>query len=346
MNIGILTLQHGELNFWGERMRKILVHNDIAPILISPSDPGLIDKIKGFDFLINTWGHYSFDHQMIKTILPVVEEHLNIPCFPDRATWWSYDDKLRQKYLCDAHGYPMVPSWVFWERSDALEWLKTTDYPVVFKLKGGAGSSNVVLVKTRQQGEKLVRQMFGPGLMSGKFHWSDQSLRHRTTQFIRRMQKKAAGHESNRFWMRDKNYIMFQKFMPGNEFDMRITTIGDRAFGFLRYNRPNDFRASGSGKIEYNCEKIDRNCLEIALRISREQRFQTMTYDFLYDASGQPFFCEISYTYQDLAVFKCAGFWDSDMNYHEGHFWPEYLHLVDFLKMPELEQPDFSEEFA
>ena len=45
-----------------------------------------------------------------------------------------------------------------------------------------------------------------------------------------------------------KDYVYFQKFLPNNKYDIRIVVIGDRAFGFIRYNRENDFRASGSGK--------------------------------------------------------------------------------------------------
>ena len=37
--------------------------------------------------------------------------------------------------------------------------------------------------------------------------------------------------------------MYFQEFLPGNAFDTRITAIGNRAFGFLRENRPRDFRA-------------------------------------------------------------------------------------------------------
>lgn len=55
-----------------------------------------------------------------------------------------------------------------------------------------------------------------------------------------------------------KDYVYFQKFLPNNTYDIRITVIGERCFGFIRYNRENDFRASGSGKIEYDTSKIPK----------------------------------------------------------------------------------------
>ena len=33
-------------------------------------------------------------------------------------------------------------------------------------------------------------------------------------------------------WQRKKNYAMFQRFLPGNEYDTRVTVIGNRAFAF------------------------------------------------------------------------------------------------------------------
>jgi hypothetical protein len=68
--------------------------------------------------------------------------------------------------------------------------------------------------------------------------------------------------------------------------------------------------------------------------------FQSMAYDFLYDENGEAAFCEISYTYADFAIHDSPGYWDSSLNWHEGHFWPQYCQLIDALKMPDLRQPE------
>ena len=73
------------------------------------------------------------------------------------------------------------------------------------------------------------------------------------------------------------------KYLPNNTYDTRITIIGERAFGFIRENRYNDFRASGSGKISYDKTAIDLKCVEIAFEISQKLKFQTMAYDFIYN---------------------------------------------------------------
>ena len=83
--------------------------------------------------------------------------------FPDFHTMWHFDDKVGQKYLLESIGAPLVPSWVFYDAHDALRWLDRTTFPLVFKLRGGAGSQNVQLVKNRSCAVRLVKQAFGRG---------------------------------------------------------------------------------------------------------------------------------------------------------------------------------------
>jgi hypothetical protein len=147
------------------------------------------------------------------------------------------------------------------------------------------------------------------------------------------------GQEPDR-WTREKGYALFQKFLPGNKFDTRITTIGGRAFGYRRFVRKNDFRASGSGQFDPDPGQVDPRCVRIALEISGKLKFQTMTYDFLFDENNEPHFCEISYTYTDWMVHACPGFWDTEMNWHPGHYWPQYFHLMDALEIRDLKQHD------
>jgi hypothetical protein len=180
--------------------------------------------------------------------------------------------------------------------------------------------------------------MFGRGIIpSGLFpHFSAYRVLHHIVGNLYRWGK---GLDTSPQWRRQKNYALFQRFLPGNNFDTRITVIGDRAFGFRRMVRKGDFRASGSGMIDYDLSKIDMRCVEIAHRVSATCRFQSMAYDFLFNENTEPEFCEISYDYVSSAVHKCPGYWDRSIKWHEGHFWPEYLHLMDALGFPGLKSP-------
>ena len=71
--------------------------------------------------------------------------------FPNFNTAWHFDDKVGQKYLLEAIDAPLVPSYVFYSKEMALKWLEQTQFPKVFKLRGGAGSANVKLVQDEKR---------------------------------------------------------------------------------------------------------------------------------------------------------------------------------------------------
>ncbi len=101
---------------------------------------------------------------------------------------------------------------------------------------------------------------------------------------------------------------LVQQFCKGNDGDLRLNVIGDRVMGFLRTNRPHDFRASGSGLISYP-DELPLDAAEIAWRISKEAGFDSMAYDFV-KREGRWQVLEISYAYTDTAVARCPFFYN------------------------------------
>lgn len=336
MRVGIHRGPKGKFSDFVKRYETILKYNDIESIRLDAGAPDFWDRVKTCDLFIYNWRVEHDDHQLAKVILPMVEWELKIKCFPDHNTSWHYDDKLREYYLLKLEEFPVIDSWIFWDRERALEWAKTASYPVVFKLKGGASAHNVVLVKTRREAETWIMRMFGRGLKTGTVNVPDgKGLRRKIKRAILRLR----GEDSSPFWRMDKNYAYFQRFLPGNDYDTRVVVIGDRAMGFRRYNRENDFRASGSKNYDLNPEHVDREFIKLGFEISKKMKFQSMAYDFIYDQDGKPGLIEISYTFPDHTLIQCPGYWDSNMNWHEGQHWPQYFQLMDTLNKPGLRQP-------
>lgn len=326
--------------------REILEHNGIPHKWTHINDPDFWNTVGDLDLLILRWAHHDSDRQFAHDLLPVLEREAGVSCFPNQATCWHYDDKARQSLMFRAHNWPFTQSWIFWERDRALAWAETAEYPVVFKLRGGAGSTCVWLLKSKRQARAKIKSIFGRGIHSDRlFSWGGVRLSHFNAreEFRRiggRVYRATHRRDPSPWWRKHKNYAYFQKYLPGNDHDTRVTVIGERAFAFRRLTRKNDFRASGSGMIDYNKETIDPRCLELAFSTSKKFQFQCMAYDFLYNESGQPEICEISYTFVPKAVYDCGGYWDLELNYHEGSLWPEYCQLVDLLHIPDLKQPE------
>lgn len=244
--------------------------------------------------------------------------------FPDFHTMWHFDDKVGQKYLLEAIDAPMVPSCVFYDRKQALDWVNEEKFPVVFKLRNGAASGNVRLVQTKSQAVRIVKKAFGRGF-SQYSAWTNLKERIRkyrldkTTLFdvakgiIRLVYHpryaKIAG--------RERGYAYFQQFIPGNDHDIRVVVIGKKAFAMKRMVRNNDFRASGSENVLYEKKNFDDATILLSFKLSEKLQSQCVAFDFIYQ-NGKPMVVEISYGF--VSADPCDGYWDRDMTWHEGEF--------------------------
>jgi glutathione synthase/RimK-type ligase-like ATP-grasp enzyme len=327
--------------------RNILQANDIDYIDINSNLPDFWDKIKRVDYFIYRWAHTDYHHQHAKTILPIIEIFYRIPCFPNWSTCWHYDDKVKQYLLLDASNFPVSKSHLFWDRQAALKWINDeADFPLVFKLKSGSGSMQVKLIKNKRQAFKVTKKMFDWGIpvdYSGLLN----TLKIKNYNFIvtgkimlKYLYYRYLPNKFKPFWNKQKGYVYFQEFHPDNSYDTRVQITGKRAYAYVRYNRDNDFRASGSNNWSLRHDKINKEFIRIAFRISKELGFQSMAYDFLYDKDKKPVIVEISYCYGDYPEFS-NGFWDENLKWHEGRFLPQYFELVDLIDKKDLELPDW-----
>ena len=128
---------------------------------------------------------------------------------------------------------------------------------------------------------------------------------------------------------RDKGYIYFQDFIDKNDCDIRIIVIGAKAFAMKRMVRENDFRASGSGITFYKRELFDEGSVKIAFELTQKMKAQCLAFDFVYK-DGAPLILEISYGFAITIYDACEGYWDTDLNWHEGKFIPQNW-MVDLM---------------
>ena len=291
------------------------------------------------DGLLWHWSHDDPTHVLVARQIIASLESKGLVVFPNVNTCWHYDDKVAQKYLLEAIEAPLISTWVFTSKVDAMRWIEGAAWPKVFKLRCGAGSNNVRLVRSRSKAIGLCRQAFSGGFPAVAGYLTDMQTRVRKTNNVNEFWVKFARAPrsllnvlaARRQMHRERGYVYFQEFLTGNEFDTRITIIGDRAFGFMRANRPNDFRASGSGSIIYDPGKIDKRCVEIAFQVADRIGAQSLSFDFLFNSQHEPMIGEISYCYKSSAVHACQGYWDHEGAWHEGHVWPEDAIMEDLL---------------
>lgn len=324
---------------WERRWLECCRDRDIPHALVDCYDSGVIDRLKEFDGLL--W-HFHFERAtdlfMARHVLQAAEE-MGVAVFPNSATCWHYDDKVAQKYLLESLKAPLVPTYVFYEKAKALAWLKQASYPLVWKLRGGAGSSNVRLVKNYAAARRLSGRAFGRGTSPVPGYFRDTATKVRKARSwaglwgkVQRMPSRIQEQwRLAREAQREKGYVLFQEFIPDNSCDTRVAVVGERAWGFTRRVRKNDFRASGSGSIDYDPDRVNPECVQIAFRLAQALGAQSMAFDFLAHPERGPQIVEVSYGYLGHAVHRAPGYWEPDLTWREGHYWPQDAVLDDLL---------------
>jgi glutathione synthase/RimK-type ligase-like ATP-grasp enzyme len=317
---------HSSKNSFSERWIAYCEKREIPYKIVNCYATDIIQQTENCDALM--WHH---NHMLSKDILFAQKllfaiEHSGKVVFPDFKTAWHFDDKVGQKYLLESIGAPLVNSYVFYDKTSALQWIGNTTFPKVFKLRGGAGSANVKLAKNKSEAIRLAKKAFGKGFSQNDaignlkerirlFRLGKTSLWDVNKGFIRFVYptrfEKIAG--------REKGYVYFQDFIPDNSFDIRVIVIDNKAFAIKRMVRKNDFRASGSGNILYEKKHFDEKTIRLAFDLTDKIQGQSIAYDFVYD-DDEPKVVEISYGFVKEGYDSCVGYWDKDMNWHEGKF--------------------------
>lgn len=291
----------------------------------------ILEQVQGCQGFMWRWGHMNGMGQIARRLLPVLERELGMVVYPDQSTCWHFDDKIAQAYLLKALKIPTPTTWVWFDLEAARQWTREATFPVVAKLAGGAGSSNVRLMRTRDEALAWIERMFATGISS-----VGDTPGMSTKDRLKASAKVLLGRNTVPYELQ-KNYVLFQEFLDKNPFDTRITVIGKRAFGFRRFNRPNDFRASGSGLIDHDPQQVDLRVVRLALRAARLLQSQSCAVDGLF-RGGEPAIGEVSYTFSSKAVHDCPGHWDLEgepdtgqLVWTDGTMWPEAAQLEDFL---------------
>ncbi len=194
----------------------------------------------------------------------ILERYLGIMCYPSTADLALYEDKHMQHVILGELGMPVVPTWVSYDQADALRLAAKLDYPVVSKLITAAGSRGVEMVKNRRAAERVIRKTFSA---RGRYwHWP---------------------------YLRQKDYVLFQKFIHTDGYDVRVECMGDMMFGYYRKARQGDFRASGSGIVQKR--SLPESMLRIAHATAQALQTPYLSVDFITSTAGEEFITEISH---------------------------------------------------
>jgi len=331
---------HRRNGSFSDRWIEYCENNRINFIIVNAYSNSIVQDLEGCIGFMWHWHHTDYKAHILARQLTHTLEIKGIKIFPSLDTCWHFDDKIAQKYLFESLNLPYIKTEVFYDKKDAIKWVNETTFPKVFKLKGGAGSSNVVLIKNKNDAIKKINIAFKRGfnLVERSSYFKRKLYNFKNDKTWKNFLKLNKGiykylfpNKENYLLPVQKGYVYFQDFVDNNTYDTRTVTIGERTLGVRRYNRQNDFRASGSGKVRFTRELIDIEAVKLSFKIAKKLNSQSLACDFIYE-NDMLKIVEISYGIKaGLPSEDFMGYWDDSLNWYEGGFKVEYWMIEDFI---------------
>ena len=336
MKIAIADRKGSFSDYW----IKYCEEHSIPYKVVNPYDTDIVEQVSDCDAFMWHHHHASFSDTLFAKQLLFSLEQAGKVVFPNFRTGWHFDDKLGQKYLFESFGIQAAKSWVFYDKKSAYKWIETTDFPKVFKLRGGAGSANVRLARSKRQAKAFVRKALCRGfastnpLFSAKTQWQNfvkgQGRFYDVAKYIGLYL--FPGLNGGRRMPRQKGYAYFQEFIPNDGFDYRLEIANNKAIAMVRMCREGDFRASGGHDDRFDASLIPQDVVEFAFECYDKLEVQSVALDIVREKkSGELYLIEVSYCYGlDADEFE-HGYWTRDGRHHQEPFNGVYWMIEDVI---------------
>lgn len=312
--------------YWIEYCEK----NNIEYKLVDAYDTNIVGILDDCDIFMWYFSHLDYRDMSFAKQLMFSLEQMGKIVFPNSKSCWHFDDKLGQKYLFESFNIDSAKGYAFYDKDVALQWAEKQEYPKVFKLRGGAGSSNVMLAKNYRDAKKYINRAFGNGYMPFRgwdnlkntiklYKGGKATIYHILVSLYRCFVYPTKVF--SKFLPKQSGYAYFQEFIPNEGFDYRIEVCGDKAIAMVRYCRKGDFRASGGHNDNFAKELIPQDVLMLAFDITQKLGMQASALDFVREKNtGKLYLIEVSYCYGVDADEFDHGYWTSDGEWHNEQF--------------------------
>jgi len=179
--------------------------------------------------------------------ISILVNSLHHPIYPSLNEILLYENKKFLSYWLEANEIPHPETSVFYFQREAMDFLKSTTFPIVAKANIGASGSGVHIFKNVKEAALYVREAFmgkgakkrwGPNLAKGGL--IKRGLRY--ISYPGDIKRKLAIYKQRKNDVQ-KDFVIFQEFIP-HEYEWRCVRIGDSFFAHKKL--VHNHKASGS----------------------------------------------------------------------------------------------------
>jgi len=198
---------------------------------------------------------------------------LDKPIYPSYNEQFIYENKRNMAYFLQIMDFPHPKTDIFCKKEDALAYIETCNYPIVFKSNIGASSTGVTIVKEPHQAKKIILSLFG------RFH---SLLTVGKILFLKSNRLKGLKYPA--FGAIQKHYAIIQEYHP-IKWEWRIIKIGNSYFGHQKLL--NGEFASGSGYDAVGWVDPPKELLFLVQDICKKGQFHSMSVDIFETQDGR-----------------------------------------------------------
>ncbi|MGR5336198.1 ATP-grasp domain-containing protein [Vibrio gigantis] len=309
VNEGVQYEGYAKLRDYNPKYRRFLTNNQI--------------KFEDFNIFSNDWQEYAEKYDLIVwhtdstpslqkiafDKIYFLERIMKKKCYPSVDEIWSYEDKVNCNYIYEKFDLPKIKTFITHDLNEANDYVKKAKYPIISKINTGSSSFGVAKLDNFKQALKLIKRSFSYKGVGTYFPYSNQ-----------------------------KDYVYFQDFVVA-DYDLRVIVVGDKAFGYYRYPKERDFKASGSGIYEKKAIPVE--ALNLAFKVKESFGSTMLATDLLFNKESDRFEIIESSIFigidscEQLVVDGIPGYYKKqgdNYSFMQGKYWLQEFVLEELIK--------------
>ena len=247
-----------------------------------------LGKITEFNpdlLLVKPGGLTSSFKQLFDERLKILSEIFEYKCFPTLNEVMIYENKRYFSYWLKGNGIPHPETQVFYFRQEAIEYINTTEFPLVGKVNIGGSGSGVKIIYNKAQALKYINDTFlgrgtskriGPNLQKpGILKRGSHYIFHPGDIFTKmNIYMKRRRDLQNHF-------VILQKYIE-HKYEWRVVRIGDSFFAHKKLKIGD--KASGTLLKSYDNPPIA--IFDFVKRLTDQFRFYSQAVDLFEAEEG------------------------------------------------------------
>ncbi len=244
---------------------------------------------KNYDlFLVRTSDRISYFKTLCDERLYIINKVLGKHIYPSYEEILVYENKKFLSYWLKANNIPHPVTHVFYNKVETLLFARDCQLPVVGKTSIGASGSGIKIIKTRQELDSYIKQVFSDKGITRRWGVNFRKGDYKKRLFSRiknipgflsylNRKRKSATIDPHRW------FVIFQEFLPVT-FEWRAVRIGDSFFAHKKLGEQGGL-ISGTSKVSW--DGPSRALLDFVESVTDKRRFLSQAVDIFETEEGK-----------------------------------------------------------